>query len=366
MVGGKIKQIVSINGVRREWLVNTGSQVTVITNKLFNEIRQQSNVKIDIYELKNLDIKTANGSTLRCAGYSVMDLEINGRILQRPIIITSGNLGNEIAILGTNVLSELPEYKELYIKKEANPKNVGINEITTELKVEIEILENLFKKHKDVFAKDDSDLGHTNRVSHRIRVIDEIPVNKPYRRIPPPQIVEVKEHIEALLKSGIIIESQSFYSSPVVVVRKKDGTIRLCIDYRELNAKTHKDAHPIPRIDESFDATEGSKYFSTLDLQSAYNQIEVAVEDRAKTAFTTPFGLYEFTRMPFGLCNAPAIFQRLMQVIFRKQMYQTMLCYLDDILIFSKTIEEHIQRLDEVFEILEINGLKLKRKNVVS
>ena len=117
MLGGKIKQIVSINGVRREWLVDTGSQITVITNKLFNEIRQQSNVKIDIYELKNLDIKTANGSTLRCAGYSVMDLEINGRILQRPIIITSGNLGNEIAILGTNVLSELPEYKELYIKK---------------------------------------------------------------------------------------------------------------------------------------------------------------------------------------------------------------------------------------------------------
>ena len=362
MVGGKIKQIVSINGVRREWLVDTGSQVTVITNKLFNEIREQSNVKIDIYELKNLDIKTANGSTLRCAGYSVMDLEINGRILQRPIIITSGNLGNEIAILGTNVLSELPEYKELYIKKEANPKNVGINEITTELKVEIEILENLFKKHKDVFAKDDSDLGHTNRVIHRIRVIDEIPVNKPYRRIPPPQIAEVKEHIEALLKSGIIIESQSCYSSPVVIVRKKDGTIRLCIDYRELNAKTHKDAHPIPRIDESFDATEGSKYFSTLDLQSAYNQIEVAVEDRAKTSFTTLFGLYEFTRMPFGLCNAPATFQRLMQVIFRKQMYQTMLCYLDDILIFSKTIEEHIQRLDEVFEILETNGLKLKRK----
>ena len=271
-----------------------------MSNKFFREIVQRSSIEMNIYELKNLDLKTANGSMLRCAGYSIMDLEIKGRILRRPIIITSDNLGNEIAILGTNVLSELPEYKMLYMSKEINTDRVEVEEITAEVTAENEILQTLFEKHKDVFAKDDSDLGHVNRVTHRIRVIDETPVNKPYRRIPPSQIVEVREHIEALLKSGVITESQSWYASPVVVVRKKDGTLRLCIDYRELNEKTHKDAHPIPRLDESFDATKDGKFFSTLDLQSAYNQIEVEIEDRSKAAFTTPFGLYEFARMPFG------------------------------------------------------------------
>ena len=128
-----------------------------------------------------------------------------------------------------------------------------------EVPAENEMPQTLFEKYKDVFV--DSDLWHTNRVTRRIRVIDETTVNKPYRRIPPSQIVEVREHIEALLKSGVITESRSCYDSPVEVIRKKDGTLRLCIDYRELNAKTHKDGHPIPRIDESFDATKDSKFF---------------------------------------------------------------------------------------------------------
>ena len=154
------------------------------------------------------------------------------------------------------------------MSKEINTDRVEVAEITAEVTAENEMLQTLFEKHKDVFAKDDSDLGHTNRVTRRIRVIYETPVNKPYRRIPPSQIVEIREHIEALLKSGVITESRSCYASPVIVVRKKDGTLRLCIDYRELNANTHKDAHPIPRIDESFDTTKDSKFFSTFDLHT--------------------------------------------------------------------------------------------------
>ena len=132
------------------------------------------------------------------------------------------------------------------------------------------------------------------------------------------------------------MESQSDHASAVVLVRQRSGALRLCCDYRALNAKTIKDAHPLPRIDESMDAMKGARWFSTFDLQSAYNQVRMHPDGQHKTAFTTPFGLYEFTRMLFGLCNAPATFQRLMQTAFHNEFYTILLCYLDDIIIFAE------------------------------
>ena len=119
-------------------------------------------------------------------------------------------------------------------------------------------------------------------------------------------------------------------------MQKKDGDIRLCVDYRQLNAKTRKDAYPLPRIEESLDALTGACWFSSLDLASGYNQVSMAEKDKAKTAFCTPFGLFEFNRMPVGLCNAPSTFQKLMEYIFGDQSFQTLLLYLDDIIILKK------------------------------
>ena len=189
---------------------------------------------------------------------------------------------------------------------------------------------------------------------------DDIPVNQRYRRIPPNQFEEVKEHLQMLLKRGVIRPSQSNYASPVVLVQKKSGALRLCVDYRFLNSKLKKDAYPLPRIEESLDALGGAKYFSTLDLASAYNQVELHPEDRHKTAFTTPMGLFEYNRMPFGLCNAPATFQRLMQNIFREDLLQTLLVYLDDIIVFGGSMEEHLKRLENVFLKLRRHGLKIE------
>ncbi len=118
----------------------------------------------------------------------------------------------------------------------------------------------------------------------------------------------------------------------------------MCVDYRQLNARTRKDAYPLPRIEESLDALTGARWFSTLDLASGYNQVPVAEADRSKTAFCTPFGLFEFLRMPFGLCNGPSTFQRLMERIFGDQSFQSLLLYLDDVIIFSTTVEQHLQR----------------------
>lgn len=218
----------------------------------------------------------------------------------------------------------------------------------------------LLNKYRCLFAKDEADLGCTNLIQHEIPLLDDTPVRQPYRRIPPSQYEMVRAHIKQLLDSQVIKESSSPYASPIVLVQKKDGGVRLCVDYRRLNAKTRKDAFPLPRIEESLDGLVGAKWFSTLDLASGYNQVEMAEKDRAKTAFCTPFGLFEFNRMPFGLCNAPSTFQRLMERMFGDCRYQSVLLYLDDVIVFSSSIQQHLERLEVVFSRLQEQGLKAK------
>lgn len=218
----------------------------------------------------------------------------------------------------------------------------------------------LLTKYISVFAKSDLDVGCTNLITHEIPLLDDTPVRQPYRRIPPSQYELARNHIQQLLHGKIIRESCSPYSSPIVLVLKKDGTLRMCVDYRLLNAKTRKDAFPLPRIEESLDALAGAKWFSTLDLASGYSQVEMAEKDKPKTAFCTPFGLFEFNRMPFGLCNAPGTFQRLMERLFGDCRYQSVLLYLDDVIVFSSTVQEHLERLEQIFSRLETQGLKVK------
>ena len=146
-----------------------------------------------------------------------------------------------------------------------------------------------------------------------------------------------------------------------MLVRKTDGSLRLCVDYRALNAKTHKDEYPLPRIDEALDTLKGAKYLCSLDLTHGYHHIPVDEEDIEKTAFRVGTGgLYEYTRMPFGLCNAPATFMRVMDKVFGDQNFQTLLIYLDDILVFGATVQETLERLDMVFSRLSQYNLKVK------
>jgi len=221
-------------------------------------------------------------------------------------------------------------------------------------------LQELLTKHAAGFIKDKQDLGYTEAVHHRLRTTDSIPVAQPYRRIPPHQLQEVQEHIKGLLAQNVIVESHSPYAAPVVIVRKKDGGIRLCVDYRRLNAKTIGDAYPLPRIQESFDTLVGAQFFSTLDLASGYHQIAMHPDDQHKTAFVTPMGLFEYTRMPMGLSSAPATFQRLMQSTMSDFIFQFLLVYLDDLLVYSKTFDEHLAHLDRLLQRIIDAGLKLK------
>ena len=218
----------------------------------------------------------------------------------------------------------------------------------------------LLSEHSHVFEMSKSELGHTNVVQHVIDTGNSGPIKQQPYRIPVVQRDHIAQLIKQMQTQGIVKPSASPWASPVVLVPKKDGSTRFCVDCRRLNAVTKKDVYPLPRIDDILDTLAQAKYFTTLDLSAGYWQVELDEDSQAKTAFTTHCGLFEFTRMPFGLCNAPATFQRLMQVVLSGLKWDCCFVYIDDILVASKTFEEHLHHLQLVFERLQKAGLRLK------
>ena len=219
----------------------------------------------------------------------------------------------------------------------------------------------MLKRNAKVFSKDDMDMGRTNLVKHHIKLTDPVPFKEAYRRIPPQMYDEVKAHIQEMLDLGAIRPSNSPWASAIVLVRKKDGRLRFCIDLRKLNNRTVKDTYSLPRFESILDSLGGARVFPTLDLKAGYWQVDMAEECKAYTAFTCgPLGFYECDTMPFGATNAPATFQRLMHDCLGELNMNWCIVYLDDIIIFSDTKEEHLKRLEAVFQKLCAAGLKLK------
>ncbi|GBG73872.1 hypothetical protein CBR_g17584 [Chara braunii] len=181
-------------------------------------------------------------------------------------------------------------------------------------------------------------------------------------RMSPRELEELRKQLDELLEKGWIRPISSPFRAPVVFVPKKEGELRMCIDYRGLNAITMKNAAPLPRIDDLLDRVQGCKYFSKIDLKSGYHQIEVHPDDQYKTAFRTKYGHYEFIVMPFGLTNAPATFQRCMNDLFRPWLNKFVVVYLDDILVFSRTLQEHEGHLRQVLEKLREVNFKINAK----
>ena len=221
---------------------------------------------------------------------------------------------------------------------------------------------NLLLEYHDVFSLSGTPLGRTDMVEHKIHTGDAQPIKQQPRRVPLHQEEVVKTEIERMISQDVIRPSESPWASPVVIVKKKDGSFRFCVDYRKLNGVTEKDAFPLPRVEENLDALSGNTWFTSLDLASGYWQVMMAEEDRPKTAFATKYGLFEFNTMPFGLCNAPATFQRLMERVLRGLQWRSCVLYLDDVVVFGKDFQEHLDRVKEVFQCLREAGLKLKPK----
>ena len=216
-------------------------------------------------------------------------------------------------------------------------------------------------EYQDVFAKSADDLGRTGVVQHRIDTGGHPPIKQPPRRVPIHKRAIVEQEVAKMLHKGVIEISDSPWSSPIVLVTKKGGDTRFCVDFREVNNITRKDAYPLPRIEDNLDALQGAHWYSTLDLLSGFWQVEVAPEDRDVTAFSVAgLGLYRFVTMPFGLTNAPATFERLMERILRGLQWSIAVLYLDDVVVFANTVQDHFDRLGQVLARFREAGLKLK------
>ncbi|KAL6460364.1 hypothetical protein MHYP_G00303300 [Metynnis hypsauchen] len=214
-------------------------------------------------------------------------------------------------------------------------------------------------EHSEVFSTHEFDVGCSKSTTHTIKINDDKPFRERSRRLPPADLEALREHLLQLKGAGIITESRSPYASPIVVVKKKTGKIRMCVDYRTLNRRTIPDQYTVPKIEDALTCLNGSKWFSVLDLRSGYYQVPMSEADKEKTAFICPLGFYQFERMPQGVSGAPATFQRIMEKTVGDMNLLEVLVYLDDLIVFGATLEQHEQRLLKVLNRLKEEGLKL-------
>ena len=238
-------------------------------------------------------------------------------------------------------------------------KDGGLSQLDNWTPELVHWFELMLMENHHIFSLDTNEIGCTDTAKHVIELLGKEPFKERFRQIAPPLLEEVQQNIQDMLDGGAICPSQSLWCNAVVLVRKKDGMLRFCIDFQRLNARTKKDAYPLPRMQETMECMVGTRLFSSMDLKSGFWQVRMSEESQQYTAFTMgSLGVYEFLRMPYGLCRAT--FQRLMQNCLSELNLTYALIYLDDVIVYSKTEEDHLHRLSMVFERFQEHGLKLK------
>lgn len=289
-------------------------------------------------------------------------------IKRRQVIADLFSIQAEYVI--SNVIQELNTHETEVVNINPSEKTLTVTaEQKSELKNRLRFGENAnptwkasftekLLSYADVFAQADLDVGKTD-VAHDIELMPGSVTRDRPRPIPPQDLEEVRQHIQSLLDAEIIKPSTSPYASPIVLVRKKNGALRMCVDYRKINARTVRDSYALPKIEDLFLTLSGSKFFTTVDLSKAYYQVPLTERAKKISAFTTPFGLYEFERLPFGLVNAPMTFQRLMECCFSDMNLAELIIFLDDVLVHASTLQELEERTIKVLDRMRRFKLKL-------
>jgi hypothetical protein len=318
------------NREKRQWIVEAIENAPVaVANTLVQDFKNTGKVPIQIMNLSNKNIEIGNNQQLvKFAMTTEIGTSIGEQKFNDVVLPTEEDIKN-----ATNKSKLNDDHKQK--------------------------LQQFLMQRRRVFSQP-TKLAQANVPPHTIKTTSETPLFfRPYRNSQAEQ-EEIDTQVQGLLNKGCVRPSTSPWAAPVVLAKKKDGTWRFCIDYRGLNNITIRDMYPIPRIDDALDALSGAKLFSTLDAWTGYWQVPIAEEDRAKTGFVTKNGHWEWIAMPMGLTNAPATFQRVMNLILHGLNWKSCLVYLDDIIVFSSTFDEHLERLGQVLDKLEEANIFLK------
>jgi hypothetical protein len=333
--------MIKINNKQIESLIDTGSDVNLIGIENINNDVKLENFSAGIFAANReaLDVKglARNVEIYIDRKVFIIDFIVVGDIQHQCILGFDFLNENVECMLFNNKVLKL-KWKERDIKQELHVNKVDNSE-------------------NKLFIEKMKDIGTCTLLKHVINTGNNLPICKQSFRLGLKWEEEIEKRIKEYLEAGIIRKSNSPWRSPIVPVRKKDGSLRMCIDYRSLNSVTQVDAYQMPRIDELFDTIATGRIFSKLDAYSGYHQIEMDPSSIPKTAFGSKFGHYEFVKMPFGLVNAPATFQRAMDTLFCEERNKFLVVYLDDIIVFSKNPIEHKLHLEIVCNKLKKAGI---------
>lgn len=321
--------------------------------------------------LKPLDnrwIETADAGKHKIKGYLIAPVTLEGRTKDIKIYVVPSI--KQSLILGIDFWEKMQVVADVHNKTwEFSPGRVASLEVAGGLQAEDHLNPEEKRKLKEFIdtefnaTSDVSSLGRTNLVEHVIDTGDARPIKQRYYPLSPARLKSVYEELDKMLELGVVVPSKSAWASPIVLLDKPDGSKRFCVNYRKLNAVTQRDAYPLPQVTVILDRLRDARYLSSLDIKSAYWQIPMAKESQDKTAFTVQGrGLFEFTRMPFGLHNAPATWQRFIDSILGSDLEPHVFVYLDDVIVLTSSFDHHLDVLREIFKRLRFANITLNKE----